>query len=113
MRALLLRVSGIAAALVGCAHLVVGWSSYERLSYDALWFAGSGLAVILIGALNLLSSSARAWRALTLVALLANLAGLSLSIAFGVLSGWDQPQGPILGSLFTLGTVGCVEGLRR
>jgi hypothetical protein len=109
----LLRTSGGAAILIGLVHLAVGWGSYDRLTFDGLWFAGSGLAVILIGALSLLCSSDRAWRSLACVALVANLAGLVLAIAFGVISAWTQPQGPILGALFTLGTIGSLQALRK
>ena len=113
MNRLLLRTSGAAAVLIGLVHLGVGWGSHDRLTYDALWFAGSGLAVILIGALTLLCSSERAWPALAAVGVAANGAGLGLAIAFGVISGWTQPQGPALGTIFTLGLIGCARAMKQ
>jgi hypothetical protein len=113
MNRLILRFSGGAALLIGVVHLLVGWGSYEQLTFDALWFGGSGLAVILIGTLSLLCSSDRAWRALATAALAANLGGLALAAAFGVLSDWSQPQGPILGAIFLVGSLGCAQTLRR
>lgn len=109
----LARVAGAATVLVGLVHLGVGFTSADGFGFGELWFAGSGVAVILIGALTLLCSSPRAWPALGSAALLGNAAGLLLGIAFGVLSRWQEPQGPVLAVLFALGALGGAGAIWR
>ena len=89
-------------------HLGVALAKYEALSFDGLWFAGSGLAVVLIGALSLLARSAAAPAALHWAAVGANLAGLALAVGFGVLTRWREPQGPVLVVLFLVGGAGAM-----
>lgn len=113
MTSALLRISGSAAVLIGLTHLLVGLITYGELNFDALWFLGSGLAVILIGILTLLASSNRSWKALSAASLAANAAGLLLAVGFGVLTEWTKPQGPVLILVFMLGAVGCAYGLRH
>ena len=52
----LLRVAGGLTVGVGALHLGVAMVQYDALSFDALWFAGSGLAVVLIGVLTWLAA---------------------------------------------------------
>ena len=99
--------------LVGVVHIGVGVTEHEWPSFDALWFHGSGVAVMLVGALTLLSTSERTWRTLAIVAVAANLLGIVLAVAFGTLSQWRAPQGPVLIALFATGTVGCLATIRR
>lgn len=89
-------------------HLGVAGAQYDTLSFDALWFAGSGLAIVLIGTLSLLARSASAPTGARWAAAGANLAGLALAVAFGVLTGWREPQGPVLVSLFFMGGIGAM-----
>ena len=58
----LTAVPGTIAVLIGLVHLVMAPRIYDQVGFDALWFVGSGVAVILIGTLTILASSARAWR---------------------------------------------------
>lgn len=104
----LLGVGGGLTAAVGMLHLAVGAVQYDTLSFDALWFAGSGLAVVLIGVLTLLMRSAPASSGLRLTALGANVAGLALAVAFGALTRWREPQGPVLVTLFLAGAAGAM-----
>lgn len=96
-------VAGWLAVTIGAVHLAFTAQAFDRPSLDALWFAGSGLAVMLIGALTLLARH----HAVRVVAVLANGAGLALAIAFGVLTDWRQPHGPILAATFVVGGVAC------
>jgi asparagine N-glycosylation enzyme membrane subunit Stt3 len=105
--------AGILTALVGVVHAGVGLSQYTWPSFDALWFQGSGIALLLIGALSTLAASERAWRTVGAVALTANLLGLGLGVAFGTLSRWSAPQGPLLIALFAAGALGCVPSLKH
>ena len=107
------RVAGSLTLLVGVVHIGVGLREYAWPSFDALWFHGSGIALLLIGALTALAASERAWRTLGAVALSANLLGLALGVAFGTLSRWSAPQGPVLIALFAAGALGCLPSLKQ
>ena len=37
---------------LGCAHLLFTFHDYDEFSLDAMWFAGSGLALVFAGFLN-------------------------------------------------------------
>ena len=91
------RASGGATVLVGMLHVALTACIYRDLSVDALWFAGSGIAVMLIGALTILAEYARPVR---WTALAANGAGIGLGVAFTVLTRSTEPQGPVLVALF-------------
>ena len=107
------RIAGALTVLVGVVHIGVGLAEYDWPSLDALWFHGSGIGVILVGALTWLAASERAWGALVTVALIANLMGVALAVAFGALSHWRPPQGPVLIALFAVGALACVVTVRR
>lgn len=102
----LLAVSGWLTVAVGLLHLGVAVARYRAPSLDALWFAGSGLAVVLIGVLSLLARSAPDHAATRRAAVGANVAGLALALGFGALTAWHEPQGPALIALFVLGAAG-------
>jgi len=85
---------------VGAVHVALTARDFDLDSLDALWFAGSGLAVMLIGALTLLADQAAAVR---WTAVAANLAGLLLAVAFALLTGFSGPQGILLIALFLTG----------
>lgn len=55
---------------------------------------------MLIGALTLLAGAAAAVR---WTAVAANLAGVLLALGFGILTGFEGPQGPLLIALFLAG----------
>ena len=104
----LATAAGWLAVLIGLVHLAVTASAFDRPSLAALWFAGSGLAVVLIGALTLLSRGAPA--SVRRVAVGANTAGLGLAVGFSVLTGWGEPQGPILAVVFLAGGAAALWG---
>lgn len=106
MRARLLTLAGWLTVAVGALHFGVAVAQYRTLSFDALWFAGSGLTVVLIGLLSLLARSSPAPRGLRGAAAGANAAGLALAVAFGALTRWREPQGAVLVVLFLAGGVG-------
>jgi len=91
------RASGGLTVLIGTLHVALTPGIYQTLSLDALWFAGSGIAVVLIGALTILAEQARPVR---WAALAANGAGVVLGAAFTVLTSASEPQGPVLIVLF-------------
>jgi hypothetical protein len=101
----MLAVAGSLTVAVGALHLGVAIAQYGALSLDALWFAGSGLAVVLIGVLSLLARSAPGHAAMRWAAVGANVAGLALAAGFGTLTSWHEPQRPTLVALFLVGAV--------
>ena len=102
----LLAVAGWLTVAVGVLHLGVAVAQDRAPSLDALWFAGSGLAVVLIGVLSLLVGAAPGHAATRRAAVGANVAGLALAARFGALTTWHEPQGPALIALFLLGAAG-------
>jgi hypothetical protein len=104
------RISGWMTIAVGAVHVAFTARDFDHPSLDALWFAGSGLAVMLIGALSLLAGAATAVR---WTAVAANLAGLLLAVGFGVLTGFSGPQGPLLIALFLTGTAAAAASPTR
>jgi hypothetical protein len=102
----ILNIAGWLTVVVGVLHLGVAAAEYDTLSFDALWFAGSGLAVVLIGVLSLLARAPCAPASTRRVAVGANMAGVVLAVAFGALTRWREPQGPVLVALFLAGGLG-------
>ena len=102
----ILSIAGWLTVVVGVLHLGVAAVEYDMLSFDALWFAGSGLAVVLVGVLSLLARAAPAPASTRWAAVGANMAGVVLAVAFGALTRWREPQGPVLVTLFLAGGLG-------
>lgn len=100
MAILAARIAGWLTIAVGAVHVVFTAYEFDRPSLDALWFAGSGIALLLIGAFTLLAHAATAVRR---TAVAANLAGLVLAVGFGVLTRFSAPQAPVLIVLFLAG----------
>lgn len=73
IRRLAWALSG-AAVLLGLGHLSIAAMAFERLSFEALWFAGSGLAIVLAGLFNLFAQMARVGRTGRALLGIANLA---------------------------------------
>lgn len=111
---LALMAVGWLTVLVGLVHLAATRSAYDHFGYDTLWFMGSGLAVVLIGALTLLARRHGGGDAVVrVVAIAANVGGLALGTMFGVLSQWSEPQGPVLITLFLIGALAASWGRSR
>jgi hypothetical protein len=104
------RGAGVLISLIGCVHLIVGVMEYDHYGLNFLWFEGSGIALVLMGALTLLSASTRSWPALNVTAFSANVLGLALGVVFCILTRATQPQGLILVALFAFSAL--VSGLR-
>lgn len=62
------------AVVLGLGHLSIAAMSFEQLSFDALWFAGSGLAIVVAGLFNLFALGASVDRKGGLILGIANLA---------------------------------------
>ena len=89
---------------LGCAHLAFTFRDYDRFSLDAMWFAGSGLALVFAGFLNVahLRAGGRdpAVRALTLLT-----DALCALLFVAALSLMRQPQVFVGVALFALAAV--------
>ena len=104
------RGAGWTIVVIAFVHLAVTFIDYDALSLAALWFVGSGFALLLIGGLNVvtahlgdeLQSRLRALRVLTLVA---NACGVALGGLFIALTSGTQPQGPVLVVLFGVSAI--------
>ncbi|MDB4917905.1 MAG: hypothetical protein JWM95_5549 [Gemmatimonadetes bacterium] len=99
------RVAGWAIVLIAFIHLAVTFIDYDTPSLRALWFVGSGFALLLIGGLNLVSAqlnddALRDVRGVRVLTLVADGCGIVLGLGYVWLTGGTQPQGPVLVALF-------------
>lgn len=99
------RVAGWMIVAISFVHLGVTFVDYDRPSLRALWFAGSGFSLLLIGGLNVITAAltadeARRLAGLRALTLVSDICGVVLGIGFIMMTGGSQPQGPILVALF-------------
>lgn len=47
------KVASVLIVLLGCLHIAVTFFSYHGLSYDAVWFLGTGVGIVLAGFINI------------------------------------------------------------
>jgi hypothetical protein len=99
------QVAGWIVVAIGFDHLGVTFVDYDTLSVEALWFAGTGFAILLIEAINVITSILREpqftdLRGIRGLALIANACGATLGVVFVILTAARQPQGPLLVALF-------------
>jgi hypothetical protein len=99
------QVAGWIIVVISFVHLGVTFVDYDRLSLRALWFVGSGFALLLIGGLNVITAAFPAESAyganhLLVLTVVANSCGVILGILYVILTSGSQPQGPILVLLF-------------
>jgi uncharacterized membrane protein YvlD (DUF360 family) len=108
-----LTLAGFLTIAVGAMHLGITFLAYKPLfKLPALWFAGTGVAIILIGVVTLLARSAPAGSMERWAAAAANLAGLVIAIAYSVLNEWREPRGYVEVALFSVGLVAALRGGR-
>jgi hypothetical protein len=99
------HIAGWIIMVIGFVHLGVTFVDYDSLSMRALWFVGSGFALLLIGGLNVISATLpeqhfRELRSIRFLTLVSDACGLTLGLLFVALTSASQPQGPILVALF-------------
>lgn len=46
-------VASILIVLLGCVHISFTFFNYHGLSYEAVWFLGTGVAIVLAGLVNI------------------------------------------------------------
>ncbi len=99
------HVAGWIIVAISLVHLGVTFVDYDSLSIRALWFVGSGFALLLIGGLNVIAATLpeqhfRELRSIRILTLVSNACGVTLGLAFVALTSASQPQGPVLVALF-------------
>ena len=80
------------------------------LKLTALWFAGTGVAIMLIGAVTLLARTAPTGSMERWVAAAANVAGLVIACVYELLNDWSEPRGYVEIALFSMGVVAALRG---
>ena len=113
------RVYGLvawASVLVGLVHTALTVVAYPGMTVEALWFAGTGVCVIVAGALNLCVNAGvegRGAHALLILCASTNVVLALLAGAFSALTRFREPQGLLLMLLFAVTTVYASRRLRR
>ncbi|HZO17708.1 MAG TPA: hypothetical protein VFB46_01900 [Gemmatimonadaceae bacterium] len=106
-----LTLAGFLTIAVGAAHLGITVLAYRPVfRLTALWFAGTGVAIMLIGVVTLFARSAPAGSIERWIAFAANVAGLVIAVAYEVLNGWSEPRGYIEIAMFITGAQAAVFG---
>jgi len=106
-----LTLAGFLAIAAGAMHLGIMFFAYRPVfKLDALWFAGSGVAIILIGILTLFARNAPAGSMERWAAAAANAAGLVIAFAYSVLNEWRAPRGWVEIAIFSVGIVAALRG---
>jgi hypothetical protein len=106
-----LTIAGFLTIAVGAMHVGITFLAYRPLfTLPALWFAGTGVAIILIGSITLLARNAPAGSMERWAAAAANAAGLVVALAYEALNAWSEPRGYVEIGLFSMGLVAALRG---
>jgi hypothetical protein len=106
-----LTIAGFLTIAVGALHLGITFLAYKPVfKLDALWFAGSGVAIVLIGILTLLARGTPAGSNERWVAAGANAAGLIIAVSYSILNAWREPRGYVEIVLFIIGGLAALVG---
>ena len=109
-----LTIAGFLTIAVGAAHLAITFLAYKPLfRLPALWFAGSGVAIVLIGVLTLFARNTPPGSVERLAAAAANAAGLVIAISYSAMNAWREPRGWVEIALFLIGGVTALLGGRQ
>ena len=106
-----LTLAGFLAIAAGAMHLGITFLAYKPVfKLTALWFAGSGVAIMLIGVVTLLARNMPAGSMERWAAAAANAAGLVIAAAYSVLNEWREPRGWVEIAIFSVGIVAALRG---
>ena len=106
-----LTIAGFLTMAVGAMHVGITVLAYRPVfKLTALWFAGTGVAIILIGIITLLARNAPAGSMERWAAVAANAAGLVIAFAYEALNRWSEPRGYLEIGLFSMGLVAALRG---
>lgn len=106
-----LTIAGYLTIAVGALHLAITPFAYRPVfKLTAVWFAGTGVAIVLIGVVTLLARNTPAGSMERWAAAAANVAGLAIAVSYSVLNEWREPRGWVEIALFSMGVVGALRG---
>ena len=106
-----LTIAGFLTIAVGALHLGITFLAYKPLfKLTALWFAGSGVAIALIGVLTLFARDTPAGSFQRWAASFANAAGLAIALIYSALNAWREPRGYVEIVLFLVGGLAALLG---
>ena len=106
-----LTLAGFLALALGAVHFGIVAIGYRPiLRIEAVWFAGTGVAFILIGALTLFARNAPAGSMERWAAAAANAAGLVIAVAYSILNEWREVRGYVEIAVFSVGLVAALRG---
>lgn len=106
-------IAGLLTIAAGAVHFGITFLAYRpAFRLTALWFAGSGIAIALIGVLTLFVRYTPARSVDRYVAAIANVAGLVMSIVYEMLNDWREPRGYVQIVLFLVGAFASLTGGR-
>ena len=104
-------IAGLLTVAAGAMHFGITFLAYRPVfKLTALWFAGTGIAIALIGILTLFVRYTPAGSLDRWVAALANAAGLVIAIVYEMLNGWSEPRGYVQIVLFLVGGLAVLMG---
>ena len=103
------RTLAITAGLLGALHITLTPLLYPEWTIDALWFLGSGLAIVVAAAANLLVFEGAARRSRILAAVINLAMGCFFAAAWMVI---PEPQ-VIIGGVLFLTLAACLLPTRR
>jgi hypothetical protein len=109
-----LTIAGFLTIAVGAAHLGITFLAYKPLfRLPTLWFAGTGVAIVLIGILTLFARNTPPGSVERLAAAGANAAGLVIAISYSAMNAWREPRGWVEIALFLIGGLAALLGGRQ
>ena len=108
-----LTLAGFLALAVGAVHFGITAIGYRPIfRIEAVWFAGTAVAFLLIGALTLFARNAPAGSMERWAAAAANAAGLVIALAYSALNDWREIRGYVEIAVFSVGLVAALRGGR-
>jgi hypothetical protein len=104
-------IGGFLAIAAGAMHVGIAFLAYKPLFVlSALWFAGTGVAMMLIGVVTLFARRAPAGSIERWVAVAANVAGLVIAASYSIMTRWTEPRGYVEVAIFMMGAVSAILG---
>lgn len=97
-------IASVLIVLLGCLHIAVTFFNYHGLSFDAAWFLGTGVGIVLAGFMNI--AMFRDGGQDTVIWLMALITNLFFLLSFGAASYMmREPQVFIGALLFGIATI--------
>jgi hypothetical protein len=106
-----MAIAGMLTMAMGAMHIGITFLAYKPLfRLPALWFAGTGVAIVLIGAVTYMARVYSAGAPERWIAVAANLAGLVIAVAYEALNEWSEWRGYLQIGFFATGLVASLRG---